>query len=49
MHEKITILFLTTDLKLIRDLQERTKSFLAEFVFVPCTSGSRISEYGKKI
>jgi len=48
MGEKLTLLFLTHDLHLARTLQDRTKSFLAEVVFLPCSNGEKIADYPTK-
>lgn len=42
---KISVLVLTNDVTMVKNLQERTKSFLAEFSFVPLSNGEKLAEY----
>lgn len=48
MQIKLTLLVLTNDLAMVKNLQERTKSFIGEVQFVPLSNGERLAEYGKK-
>lgn len=48
MSGRLTILVLTSDLIMVKNLQERTKSFLSEVRFVPLSSGEKLSEYASK-
>jgi DNA-binding response OmpR family regulator len=48
VSDNLAILFLTTDIKLTRDLQDRTKSFMAQVVFLACSNSAKIAELQKK-
>ncbi len=48
MNEKLAILVLTNDIVLVKNLQERTKSFVAEVMFVPLSNGEKLAEYATK-
>lgn len=49
MSQKVSILVLTNDLKLVKDLQTMTKSFAMEVLFYPCSSIEKFAEFGSKI
>ncbi len=48
MSSKIIILFLSHDIALARNLQDRTKFFTSEFMFLPCSTLEKLPEYPKK-
>lgn len=48
MEKKLVLLVMSSDLGLVKSLQDRTKSFLLPILFVPCTTGEKLAELAQK-